>query len=159
MFLVFCCYGFYGCQGCGRFRLYIGISENTRWHSKRRFDANRFAFDQVGKNLELCQESEIIKQQAIWCADSIFINLQSYETRDSTAQLHFFKGSAKLATIWIHHRFPHFFLRSPNLQLPGKSGKSKGGRKVKGRGKGQPVEGEETLGDEELEDWAPSQCR
>jgi len=30
---------------------------------KRRFDANRFAFDQVGKNLELCQESEeIIKQ-------------------------------------------------------------------------------------------------
>eukprot|EP00434_Breviolum_minutum_P006817 symbB.v1.2.006011.t1/scaffold356.1/size220710/8 len=32
----------------------------------------------------------------------------------------------------------------------GKSGKSKGGRK--GRGKGQPVEGEETLGDEELEE-------
>ena len=51
----------------------------------------------------------------------------------------------------IHHRFPHVFLEIFNSQLTGKSGKSKGGRK--GRGKGQPVEGEETLGDEELEDW------
>lgn len=66
MFLVFCCYGFLWMSGLWQVSL---ICRDFRKHHvalKMRFDANRFAFDQVGKNLEVCQESEeIIKQQAI----------------------------------------------------------------------------------------------